>query len=261
MSVQALTWAYALDLPMGPKAALLALANHADGDGVCYPGQARLCRMVGCSERALRRYLDDLQARGIIDRQQRRRADGSRTSDEYRLLGYQPANLAGSAAQATGQSGRTNRPTWPPLPANVAGHEPSVEPPEEPSTPPTPPQADDAIEAALQDEVEAQADQVRIRHASTHDHRVLAAQHAPVWRLLASISSAKRWEQQQLRAVAVRVLQLVRDHGDQPVIAALTDVRTNLAEIRYPMRYVEAHLARAASGQPDDALRALVDQL
>lgn len=128
-----MTWAWTVDLPMGPKATLVALANFADGDGVCYPGQVRLARMVGCGERSVRRYIDDLEAAGIIDRHQRRRADGSRTSDEYRLVGFlQPANLAGSTAEPTGQSDRTNRPICPGLPANLTGHEPSVEPSVEP---------------------------------------------------------------------------------------------------------------------------------
>lgn len=133
MSVQAMTWAWKQQLPMGPKAVLVALANHADGDGVCYPGQVRLAEMVGCNDRSVRKFVKHLEAEGLIERTQRRRADGSRTSDAYRLIGYQPENRAGSEREPTGNPCRTNRQTVPGLPAQISGHEPSVEPSEEPS--------------------------------------------------------------------------------------------------------------------------------
>jgi hypothetical protein len=141
VSVQAMTWAWEQQLPMGPKAVLVAIANHADGEGLCHPGQARLARMVGCNERSIRNYVLALEAAGLIERKRRKRKDGSRTSDEYQLLGYlpanragnQPANDAGNPTEATGKPCRTYRQTVPGLPAQDAGHEPSVEPSEEPS--------------------------------------------------------------------------------------------------------------------------------
>ena len=141
MSVQAMTWAWKQQLPMGPKAVLLAIANHADGEGVCYPGQARIADMVGCNDRSVRKFVKHLEDAGLIERRQRRRPDGSRTSDEYHLIGYQPANGAGSQPangagsdpKPTGKLCRTNRQSVPDQPANCAGHEPSVEPSVEPS--------------------------------------------------------------------------------------------------------------------------------
>ena len=149
MSVQAMTWAWEQELPMGPKAVLVAIANHADGEGLCYPGQARLARMVGCNERSIRNFVRVLEDAGLIERVQRRRKDGSRTSDEYRLIGLQPTRHAGSqpapraGSQAaphagredepTGTTFRTNRHDVPPLPAPHAGHERSEEPSVEPS--------------------------------------------------------------------------------------------------------------------------------
>jgi hypothetical protein len=141
MSVQAMTWAWEQELPMGPKAVLVAIANHADGDGLCHPGQARLARMVGCNERSIRTYVIALEAAGLVERKRRNRKDGSRTSDQYQLLGFlpairagsQPANGAGRNEEPTGKSRRAYRQTVPGLPANHAGHEPSVEPSEEPS--------------------------------------------------------------------------------------------------------------------------------
>jgi hypothetical protein len=138
-----MSWAWKQSLPLGPKAALVALANFADGDGVCFPGQARLADMLGVSERALRNYLIDLEQRGFISRRQRRRADGSRTSDEYKLRRgnpiQQPAESAGSPA--------TNRQILPNQPAESAGHEPSVEPSvqDQDLTPPSPPEVLDLV--------------------------------------------------------------------------------------------------------------------
>ena len=258
MSVQAISWAYGHDLPMGCKATLVALANHADGDGVCYPGQVRLCIMIGCSERALRRYLQALEGAGLIERTERRRADGSRTSDQYRLIGYQPATVAGSR-QPTGQSGRDYRPTWPQSPANVAGHELSVEPSVEPSA--TTADDDDALGAALQAEVDQAGDLEQARLARTHDHQVLAASHPTVWRALAQISSTRRWRQDQLRTVARRVLELTRDYGDDRVADGLQTVRANLAEIRYPIRWLESALRQTATGDGDGALTRLADEV
>jgi hypothetical protein len=255
VSVQAITWAYQQDLPMGAKAVLVALANHADGDGVCYPGQVRLADMVGCSERALRRYLQALEGADLIERTPRRRRDGSRTSDQYQLRGYQPANVAGSA-EATGQTGRANRPNRPQSPASLAGHEPSVEPSVEPSAT----TSADATEDALAADV-AEAEKIEQgRLARTHDHQVLATAHPRVWAALGSISTARRWERDQLRAVAVRVLQLTRDHGDARVADGLQHVRANLAEIRYPLRWLEVHLQRTDQSSDGD-LAALVDQV
>lgn len=257
MSVQAITWAYQQHLPMGCKATLVALANHADGDGVCYPGQVRLAQMIGCSERALRRYLQALEGAGMIERTQRRRADGSRTSDQYSLIGYQPASVAASR-QPTGQSGQAYRPIWPPLPASVTGHEPSVEPSVEPQ--PQPAADDDALGDAAQAEVEQAGRMEQARLARTHDHQVLASGHPQVWRALASISQARGWKQDQLRAVARRVLELTRDYGDDRVADGLQTVRANLAEIRYPMRWLEASLRATATGDGDGTLTRLVEE-
>ena len=45
---------------------LLALADHADDDGRCYPSLSRLCRRTGLTERAVRKNLRDLEAAGHL---------------------------------------------------------------------------------------------------------------------------------------------------------------------------------------------------
>lgn len=100
MSVQAITAAFAFDAPSSnAKLVLLALANYADEDGVCYPSVKRLATMTGLSDRSVRYALQALVDAGAMDRNHRRRADGSRTSDEYRLH-IPAANGAASEQEA-----------------------------------------------------------------------------------------------------------------------------------------------------------------
>lgn len=85
MAYQATNWAWDLDLPMTQKFVLVALADMADESMSCFPGQKRLARMVGGSERTVRRALSELEELGLIEREERRAKDGYRTSDRYVL--------------------------------------------------------------------------------------------------------------------------------------------------------------------------------
>ena len=53
---------------MAAKLALLALANHADEGGTCWPSIGRIARLCGCSEQTARRGLRRLERLQIIDR-------------------------------------------------------------------------------------------------------------------------------------------------------------------------------------------------
>lgn len=80
MSVKAMTWAWERDIPEGEKMVLLALADHADDRGVCWPGQERIAGKVGCSGRTVARRLESLERAGLISRTARW-GDKGRTSD------------------------------------------------------------------------------------------------------------------------------------------------------------------------------------
>lgn len=125
MSIQAMQWALGFPAENATeKAILLVIANYADGNGRSYPGQQNIAEQASSSERTVRRVLESLEARGIIAREERRRKDGSRTSDVIVLASFQQAaNLAGSDD--------TNRPSCPNQPATVSGLT-SFEPSEEP---------------------------------------------------------------------------------------------------------------------------------
>lgn len=85
MSYRALNWAWEADLPTSQKFVLVALADMADEHESCFPGQERLGRMIGATDRTVRAALVKLEESGLISRTQRRGADGMRTSDRYTL--------------------------------------------------------------------------------------------------------------------------------------------------------------------------------
>ena len=92
MSWQALNWA-AKQKCGSPitKSVLLVLANYSSEDGYCYPSQSTLCEITELSERAVRTHLSGLEELGLIQREDRRRANGTRKSDGFWLM-WNPEN-------------------------------------------------------------------------------------------------------------------------------------------------------------------------
>lgn len=97
------------------KAVVLVLADYADTTWSCFVGQRRLAFEAEVGERTARRILADLEARGLIARQRRTRADGTRTSDRIvlvkRAIAALPAMMAADDVPADDDC----------LPATVAG--------------------------------------------------------------------------------------------------------------------------------------------
>ena len=85
MSYKATNWAYDLRVASPMKPVVVALAEFADEEGSCFPGQQRIADMTGLSVRTVARALVKLEALGLISRQRRVDAYGHRTSDRYRL--------------------------------------------------------------------------------------------------------------------------------------------------------------------------------
>lgn len=82
MSFQATKWAIQhRGLPPIAQHVLMLLAAHADDRGQCWPSQATLCEISGLSERSVRNGISALEKAGLVTREKRRRADGSRLSD------------------------------------------------------------------------------------------------------------------------------------------------------------------------------------
>jgi DNA-binding IclR family transcriptional regulator len=85
VSYKATNWAYEMKITGPAKPVLVALADMADEDASCYPGQERIASMTGLSVATVRRALVRLERLGLLTRERRNGAFGYRTSDRYRL--------------------------------------------------------------------------------------------------------------------------------------------------------------------------------
>lgn len=93
---------------------LLAVVEHANSEGRCWPSQARLARYTRMSESTVRRCLKRLEGLEIIERKKRSRPDGQgRSSDEISLC-FPPLPVSVTAKGANGQNA-------PDLPVSVTG--------------------------------------------------------------------------------------------------------------------------------------------
>jgi hypothetical protein len=78
-------WAWKQDLKGTDKLVLVALADNADDEGVCWPGQKFLAEKCGMTDRSVRTILTRLEEAHLIRRSPRFRRDGSRSSDLIEL--------------------------------------------------------------------------------------------------------------------------------------------------------------------------------
>ena len=80
-----MNWAWHQALPSTQKFVLLALADMADDDGVCWPSMSTLAKRCAVSTRTVRRALRDLTKLDFLQCELRHRGDGSTTSNRYVL--------------------------------------------------------------------------------------------------------------------------------------------------------------------------------
>ncbi|PIT32597.1 helix-turn-helix domain-containing protein [Snodgrassella alvi] len=84
MSIKLMSKAWELDLSQGEKLVLLALCDHANDDGVCYPSQAFLASKCSMSYRSVINQIKRLESYGILTSERRQKA-GSRQSNSYTI--------------------------------------------------------------------------------------------------------------------------------------------------------------------------------
>jgi len=86
MSNDAVNWAYRQKCPSpGAKFVLVTLCDFADEHGHCYPSHGKLAAMTQQGLRTVVAHIADLEAAGLIKREQRFRKDGGKTSDGYTI--------------------------------------------------------------------------------------------------------------------------------------------------------------------------------
>jgi DNA-binding transcriptional ArsR family regulator len=85
MSVRAMAWAWRQQLSGPEKLVLMALADHADEDGICWPGNAHIARKCNLSQRSVQRHIKNLIDNGYMTAHRRYRDTGGQTSNRYVL--------------------------------------------------------------------------------------------------------------------------------------------------------------------------------
>jgi biotin operon repressor len=126
MSVKLMAKAWEMDLSQGEKLVLLALCDHANDDGVCYPSQEYLAQKCSMSPRSLIDQINKLKKHGILTAE-RRQKGGGRLANLYviNLDNFsQGANSAPAKSacenSAHAESAPTNVQITAELPANSA---------------------------------------------------------------------------------------------------------------------------------------------
>lgn len=103
MSWEALNWAQdRLTGSMGAKGVLMLLANYANQDGECFPSLRSLALRTEQSVDTVRRKIKELEARGLIERVEQWRDNGTRTVDRFRLLMHAKTAVVGDVDAADG---------------------------------------------------------------------------------------------------------------------------------------------------------------
>jgi len=76
-------WGAAAPWTPGQRLVLLALADHADDDGVCWPGIARVAEKTGLARETVIRYIKKLRDDGWLTTKKRRGEDGRQMTTVY----------------------------------------------------------------------------------------------------------------------------------------------------------------------------------
>lgn len=84
MSVRAMTWVWSLQMNASHKLVMLALADHADDKGKCWPGLDGIASKCGMTRRNLIRVIQKLEQAGFL-KKEARRENGHQGSNIYHL--------------------------------------------------------------------------------------------------------------------------------------------------------------------------------
>ena len=119
--------AWEMPIPTGQKMVLLALCDHANDDGECYPSQKKLAKKCSMSSRAISNHIKWLHDCGILE-SERRQTTNVRKSNRYfiSLENYQAANSAhANSAHANSAHANSAYPNMQNFPSEHANFAPS----------------------------------------------------------------------------------------------------------------------------------------
>lgn len=85
MSIKIMSKVWDLDLKSTDKFVLIALADHANDDGECYPSLANIQKKVGLSKQGLLNIINRLIELKVLSKETRDRDNGSHTSNLYKI--------------------------------------------------------------------------------------------------------------------------------------------------------------------------------
>lgn len=85
MSLQVSRWAWQQDIKAGPKIVLLALADYADAEGMCYPSLKQLTQKCGLKRTTIIVHLKWLTIAGFIKSKRQYNQHGYRRNNRYYL--------------------------------------------------------------------------------------------------------------------------------------------------------------------------------
>jgi hypothetical protein len=105
MSVLGMGLVWQLDMVTHEKMVLLALADHASDDGVCWPGMKGVAQKCSLSVRRLQEIVANLERKGWVSREPRHTEQGRQVSNIYVLWFAQEAKDAGGRVRPTAGGG------------------------------------------------------------------------------------------------------------------------------------------------------------
>jgi hypothetical protein len=107
MSIEALNWAWEQPVRKATnKLFLLALADHANSDGECWPSMKRIAERSDISPRHVSRAINELVDLGLVEKANRRRHGGQYRGWDYRLLVQRTPASSGHRGPVTSGHGR-----------------------------------------------------------------------------------------------------------------------------------------------------------
>ena len=77
---------YSSDLPHRARAVYMYLKDRTNKDGICWPSIRTVARELHLSRATVYRALDDLCKAGLLEKSERWRENGGRTSNLYKIL-------------------------------------------------------------------------------------------------------------------------------------------------------------------------------